>query len=350
MESDHAAAQALRTSRLLTLSGLLIVLTVAWSTPAGQIAEDTKNDLYVDPWGLMARALHLWDPQVTWGMLQNQGYGYLFPMGPFYAVLSEIFPVWIVERLWWSALLTGGYLATLALLRALGYGRSGAVHVGALAYALAPRVLSTLGAISPEAQTQLLAPLILLPLVRATRGRLGDAAGRGAVRRRDPAVRRGQCDRDRARRRARWMLADHPAPLVALATDVVVAARRPRRHGLVARPLGAARPILATLSGLDRERGSRGQTDRAARCPQGHLALARAPPGAGRAVVARRVGPLGLSQRGHRLECARGPLARGPGDADPRTPLCARDLAARPGTARPAAVGHTGRPVGRRPA
>ena len=173
MESDHAAAQALRTSRLLTLSGLLIVLTVAWSTPAGQIAEDTKNDLYVDPWGLMARALHLWDPQVTWGMLQNQGYGYLFPMGPFYAVLSEIFPVWIVERLWWSALLTGGYLATLALLRALGYGRSGAVHVGALAYALAPRVLSTLGAISPEAQTQLLAPLILLPLVSATQGRLG---------------------------------------------------------------------------------------------------------------------------------------------------------------------------------
>ncbi|GAA1787737.1 alpha-(1-_3)-arabinofuranosyltransferase [Nostocoides veronense] len=160
------------TGRLLTLAGLLVVWTVAWSTPAGQIGEDTKNDLYVDAWGLMRRALHLWDPQVTWGMLQNQGYGYLFPMGPFYAVLSEVLPVWLVQRLWWSALLTIGFLATLAVLRALGYGRYGAVHVGALAYALAPRVLSTMGAISPEAQTQLLAPAILLPLVLADRGRL----------------------------------------------------------------------------------------------------------------------------------------------------------------------------------
>ncbi|MFZ1577420.1 MAG: alpha-(1-_3)-arabinofuranosyltransferase family protein, partial [Nostocoides sp.] len=172
MESDHALASPLR-SRLLTWSGLLVVWTVAWSTPAGQIGEDTKNDLYVDAWALMGRALHLWDPQVTWGSLQNQGYGYLFPMGPFYALLSEVLPVWIVQRLWWSALLTVGFLGTLALLRALGYGRWGAVHVAALAYALAPRVLSTLGAISPEAQTQLLAPLILLPLVLAGQGRLG---------------------------------------------------------------------------------------------------------------------------------------------------------------------------------
>ena len=158
---------------LTTLAGLALVWTVAWSTPAGQIGEDTKNDLYVDAWGLMRRALHLWDPQVTWGMLQNQGYGYLFPMGPFYAVLSEVLPVWVVQRLWWSALLTIGYLSMLALLRSLAYGRVGAVHVGALAYTLAPRVLSTLGAISPEAQTQLLAPAILLPLVLAGRGRLG---------------------------------------------------------------------------------------------------------------------------------------------------------------------------------
>ncbi|GAA1760123.1 alpha-(1-_3)-arabinofuranosyltransferase domain-containing protein [Nostocoides vanveenii] len=160
-------------SALTTLAGLALVWTVAWSTPAGQIGEDTKNDLYVDAWGLMRRALHLWDPQVTWGMLQNQGYGYLFPMAPFYAVLSEVLPVWVVQRLWWTALLTIGYLAMLALLRSLTDGRLGAVHVGALAYTLAPRVLSTLGAISPEAQTQLLAPAILLPLVLAGRGRLG---------------------------------------------------------------------------------------------------------------------------------------------------------------------------------
>ncbi|MFN8098204.1 MAG: alpha-(1-_3)-arabinofuranosyltransferase family protein [Dermatophilaceae bacterium] len=173
-----------RRAPLATLAGLFVVWTVAWSTPAGQIGEDTKNDLYVDAWGLLRRALHLWDPQVTWGMLQNQGYGYLFPMGPFFALGSEVFPVWIVQRLWWTALLTLGYLSTLGLLRALRLGPYAAppdprhtpavwAHLGALAYALAPRVLSSLGAISPEAQAQLLAPLILLPLVKASDGRLG---------------------------------------------------------------------------------------------------------------------------------------------------------------------------------
>ena len=56
-----------------TLAGLLVVWAVAWSVTPGRIAEDTKNDLYVDPWGFLARALHLWDPQVTWGGLSNQG-------------------------------------------------------------------------------------------------------------------------------------------------------------------------------------------------------------------------------------------------------------------------------------
>lgn len=178
MESDDAAAPAL-SRRLATLAGLLVVTTVAWSTPAGRIGEDTKNDLYVDAWGLLRRALHLWDPQVTWGMLQNQGYGYLFPMGPFFALGSEVLPVWIVQRLWWTSLLVVGYLASTALLRQLRLGRADGhtplvwCHLGALAYTLAPRVLSTMGAISPEAQTQLLAPLILWPLVAASAGRLG---------------------------------------------------------------------------------------------------------------------------------------------------------------------------------
>ena len=67
-----------------TFAGLLVVWSVAWSVPLGRISEDTKNDLYVDPWGFMGRALHAWDPQVTWGGIQNQAYGYLFPQGPFF--------------------------------------------------------------------------------------------------------------------------------------------------------------------------------------------------------------------------------------------------------------------------
>lgn len=166
-----------------TAAGLLVVWAVAWSVTPGRIAEDTKNDLYVDAWGFLARSLHLWDPQVTWGGLSNQGYGYLFPMGPFFALGSEVAPVWVVQRLWWSVLLTAGFLGTAGLLRALGVGTPRTRIVGALAYVLAPRVVSSIAGLSAEIQPQLLAPLVLWPLVAASRGRLstGPAAGLSGV-------------------------------------------------------------------------------------------------------------------------------------------------------------------------
>ncbi len=162
-----------RGSRARLVAAVLLVWAVAWSVPAGQVSEDTKNDLYVDPWGFLARAAHLWDPQVTWGVLQNQGYGYLFPMGPFFGVVGSVAPVWVAQRLWWGLVLTVGLLATHQLLRVLRVGRPTAQVVGALAYTLSPRVLSTVGGLSSEALPVLLAPAILLPVVLATQGRIG---------------------------------------------------------------------------------------------------------------------------------------------------------------------------------
>jgi arabinofuranan 3-O-arabinosyltransferase len=161
-----------RGERTRVVAGLLLVLAVAWSVPSSRIVEDTKNDLYVDPWGFLSRAFHLWDPQVTWGVLQNQGYGYLFPMGPVIGGLSEVVPVWMAQRLWWSLLLAGGYLAAYTLLRALGVGSVSSRVVAAAAYALAPRVLSTIGGLSSEAGPALLAPAVLLPVVLASHGRM----------------------------------------------------------------------------------------------------------------------------------------------------------------------------------
>lgn len=158
-----------------TIAGLFVVWAVAWSVSPGRIAEDTKNDLYVDPWGFLSRALHLWDPQVTWGGLSNQGYGYLFPMGPFFGVGSEIAPVWVVQRLWWSVLLTAGLIGMVGLLRALGVGTTRTRVVGALAYVLAPRVVSSIAGLSAEIAPQLLAPLVVWPLVLASKGRLSTA-------------------------------------------------------------------------------------------------------------------------------------------------------------------------------
>ncbi|WP_156969664.1 alpha-(1-_3)-arabinofuranosyltransferase domain-containing protein [Knoellia subterranea] len=150
---------------------------VAASVAPGRIAADTKSDLYVDPWGFLASALHLWDPQVSWGGLQNQAYGYLFPMGPFFGLGSELLPMWVVQRLWWATLLTAGFAGMLGLLRALQVGGPRVRVIAALAYALAPRVVSTIGTVSSEAHPQLLAPLILWPLVLVDRGRLGARKG-----------------------------------------------------------------------------------------------------------------------------------------------------------------------------
>ena len=150
----------------------MVLWTAAWASPAGEVAEDTKNDLYVDAWGFLGRSLHLWDPQTTYGVLQNQGYGYLFPMGPFFGVVGAVAPMWVTQRLWWSLLLTVGYLGALWLLRELRVGGTITRHVAAVALTLGPRVVSTVGALSTEAAPVLLAPLVLAPLVAATEGRL----------------------------------------------------------------------------------------------------------------------------------------------------------------------------------
>ena len=160
-------------ARVRTLAALLLLWAVAWAQDPGKIVADTKIDLALDPWDLMARALHLWDDGSTFGILQNQGYGYLFPMGPFAALGQLVAPAWVVQRVWWAVLLTVGYLAMRRLLRELGVTSDLARHVAALAFALSPRVVSTLGPISSEAAPALLAPAIVLPLVLAANGRLG---------------------------------------------------------------------------------------------------------------------------------------------------------------------------------
>ena len=136
----------------------------------GRTTFDTKLDLAVDPAGFLARTLHLWNPQATGGELQNQAYGYLFPMGPYFALCQALgMPPWIAQRLWCALLLCLAFGGVLLLARALRVGTEPARYVGALGYALAPRMLTEIGPLSAEMLAAVLLPWVMLPLVRVDR-------------------------------------------------------------------------------------------------------------------------------------------------------------------------------------
>ena len=134
------------------------------------IAPDTKLDLTANPLRFLARAANLWNSDLPFGQAQNQAYGYLFPHGAFFALGHSLgVPGWLTQRLWWAVLLTVGCWGVLRVAEALGIGTRTSRLVGAVAFALSPRVLTTIGSISSETLPMMLAPWVLLPVILALR-------------------------------------------------------------------------------------------------------------------------------------------------------------------------------------
>lgn len=133
-----------------TVLSLLLLTAIAFAQRPGQVTFDTKIDLAANPIHFMARALHLWNPEATAGELQNQAYGYLFPMGPFFAVGQLLgVPPWITQRLWTALLLAAAFYGLLRLARVMNIGTEPTRYAAALGYALAP-VFSPRSARSPR--------------------------------------------------------------------------------------------------------------------------------------------------------------------------------------------------------
>lgn len=150
-----------------------LVLTFAQSP--GQISPDTKLDLTANPLRFLARAFNLWNSELPFGQAQNQAYGYLFPHGTFFLIGDVVgLPGWVTQRLWWALLLVVGFWGIVRVAEALndgrGIGSPTSRVIAAVAYALSPRVLTTLGAISSETLPMMLAPWVLLPVILVLRG------------------------------------------------------------------------------------------------------------------------------------------------------------------------------------
>ena len=143
-----------------------LVLTFAQSP--GQISPDTKLDLTANPLRFLTRAFNLWNSDLPFGQAQNQAYGYLFPHGTFFLAGDLLgVPGWVTQRVWWALLLTVGFWGVLRVAEALNIGSRTSRIIGAAAFTLSPRVLTTIGAISSETLPMMLAPWVLLPVILA---------------------------------------------------------------------------------------------------------------------------------------------------------------------------------------
>ena len=133
----------------------------------GRTAADTKFDVLVNPAGFLAAAGHAYTDAFTLGQIQNQAYGYLFPHGLFF-LLTDPLPDWVAQRMWWTVVMGVGFSGAYLVARKVGFGLWPAWAAGVL-FALSPRMLTTLTAISSEAWPVALVPWTVLPLIGATR-------------------------------------------------------------------------------------------------------------------------------------------------------------------------------------
>ena len=155
--------------------GVLALVLGLWQRP-GWASSDTKIDLHVDPVGFLADIASVWSPTGDLGHVHGGQYaGYLFPMGPFFA-LGELagLPAWLVHRLWLGAVLAVAAIGIARLADALlpdarGGGASAARLVAGALVLLNPYVVVFANRTSITLLAYALLPWMLLAVHRGVR-------------------------------------------------------------------------------------------------------------------------------------------------------------------------------------
>jgi len=134
----------------------------------GRLVQETSLTLALEPLAWMGRAFHLWQPGFQFGQVVNQTSGYLFPIGPFFAVAKWLhLPAWWAQRLWIGFVFIAAFWGLVRLSEAMSIGTRWSRVVGGVAYCLAP-VLVVQGGNPAAMMPGALLPWIMLPLVRSS--------------------------------------------------------------------------------------------------------------------------------------------------------------------------------------
>ena len=154
-ESSHAGAQPIRATgpyprpaivlrgRTLPAALAALALVLALVQRPGRASSDTKIDLHVDPGGFLADVASAWSSTGDLGHVQGGQYGgYLFPMGPFFALGHALGGApWLVQRLWLALVLALAAWGAVRLMDELA-GPRGLPHaVAGLLFLLNPYVV-----------------------------------------------------------------------------------------------------------------------------------------------------------------------------------------------------------------
>ncbi|MGY0067122.1 alpha-(1-_3)-arabinofuranosyltransferase domain-containing protein [Streptomyces sp. QTS137] len=148
---------------LLGFWAVMFVLLLA--VQPGRQTFDTKLGVTVDPGRFLADLGQLWQDQGSFGGVNNQYIGYLWPMLPFYWLCDLVrLPVWLAERLWLSLIVSVAFWGALRLAERLRVGSGASRLLAAAAYALWPLFTTVIGSTSAAALPGALLPWVLLPL------------------------------------------------------------------------------------------------------------------------------------------------------------------------------------------
>ncbi|MEA2310667.1 MAG: arabinofuranan 3-O-arabinosyltransferase, partial [Solirubrobacteraceae bacterium] len=162
-----------RPDRLVAPGLAALAFALALIQRPGLATSDTKIGLHVDPVGFLSNVASAWSPTEDLGHVQGGQYGgYLFPMGPFFALARLIgLSPWLAQRLWLGTVLAFAAWGVVRLLDALLAGRArGVAHaVAGVLFLLNPYVAVFVARTSVTLLGYAALPWLLLCVVRGLR-------------------------------------------------------------------------------------------------------------------------------------------------------------------------------------